>query len=515
MLTQGEKTNCIMTKPIKKTDTKEVGAEYALPDYLPDITRLLRVSARVESPEKYCGNDTLEYDGKLFFSIIYATSDGEIKNATFDTDYSGSVALPERDALSVVDTDTYTDAVNCRLSGPRKLAVKTRLITHITLCDMASVQPIISGKMSAEGAKALQYKKHDTEFMQEIKAQEKNVPVSEDIELEPGMPQISDIVFVTLSPSVNDIKITDGNVNYNGALIASIMYEARSADGAKEYVSFEREIPISGGAEADGVKDGAFAFCDIDIANISYRPQADELGDTKTVEVDFDYSAYLRIFQKSECEITTDMYSLDFENSNEKETVHYRTADAAKAFNFSFNDSVQYDDTEFTRVVCAAASAEVISVAKFGSKTAVSGNIDFSVIIQSEAGAFSGRTFTLPFKAEADIGKYAELFAYEAKTCVSGTMARVLDGKMFFDAEITVNIAIFGEKEADVLKNCTIFADRPITQRAKSNVVLYYPIKGDDLWSVAKKYNTTVEKLASLNGISKDSTEACVLVIPK
>lgn len=515
MLIQGEKNNCIMTKPIKKTDTKEVGAEYALPDYLPDITRLLRVSARIESPQKYCGNDTLEYDGKLFFSVVYATNDGEIKNASFDTDYSGSVALQEADAVAVVNADTYTDAVNCRLSGPRKLSVKARLITHISVCDVASVQPIVSGKIGAESAKTLQYKKNDTEFMQEIKAQEKNVPVSEDIEIEPGMPQISDIVFVTLVPAVNDIRVTEGNVSYNGALLASIMYEARSADGTREYVAFEREIPISGEAEADGAQDGAFAFCDIDISNISYRPQTDELGDTKTVEVDFDYSAYFRIFQKSICEITTDMYSLDFENSNEKETIRYRTADTAKTFNFSFNDSVQYDDAEFARAVCAAASAEVTSVSKLGSKTSVSGNIDISAVMQSEAGTFAGRNFTLPFKAEADIGKYSELFSYEAKTCVGGVGARVLDGKIFFNAEITVSIAVFGEKEVDALKTCTIFIDRPIECRSRSNVVLYYPIKGDDLWSVAKKYNTTVEKLAALNGISKDSMETCVLVIPK
>ena len=59
MFTQDEKTNCIMTRPIIKTDVKEVSAEYTLPDYLPDVNRLLRTSARVEKNEKYCSQDSV------------------------------------------------------------------------------------------------------------------------------------------------------------------------------------------------------------------------------------------------------------------------------------------------------------------------------------------------------------------------------------------------------------------------------------------------------------------------
>ena len=35
----------------------------------------------------------LEYDGKVKFYIIYATSDGKIKSADFDADFSGNTAV--------------------------------------------------------------------------------------------------------------------------------------------------------------------------------------------------------------------------------------------------------------------------------------------------------------------------------------------------------------------------------------------------------------------------------------
>ena len=143
MFTQDEKMNCIMTRPIIRTDMKEVSAEYTLPDYLPDVNRLLRTSARVEKNEKYCSQDMIEYEGRLCFSVIYATSDGKIKNAEFDTDYSGSVSGLQISDLSSVGVYTYADNATCRLAGPRKLTVKSKLATQISVCSIESTEPLI------------------------------------------------------------------------------------------------------------------------------------------------------------------------------------------------------------------------------------------------------------------------------------------------------------------------------------------------------------------------------------
>jgi len=153
-------------------------------------------------------------------------------------------------------------------------------------------------------------------------------------------------------------------------------------------------------------------------------------------------------------------------------------------------------------------------VEKTGTKAAVSGSVTFSLIMGGENGTYAGKSFTLPFRADTEIGRTAELFSFTACACVQNIGARISDGKIFFDAEITVDMLIFGEKQAEALKTCTVFTDRPVTASDSSDIVLYYPARGDDLWSVAKKYNTTVEKLASINGISKEPLSGGVLVIP-
>ena len=106
MFNQDEKKSCLLQKLCDKKDTKEISTEYTLPDYLPDITKLLRVSARVETPSKYINSDSADYDGTIIYNIIYATSDGEIKNAEIKDDFSGNIALKTDIDPTVTDIKT-------------------------------------------------------------------------------------------------------------------------------------------------------------------------------------------------------------------------------------------------------------------------------------------------------------------------------------------------------------------------------------------------------------------------
>ena len=513
MFTQDEKINAITEKTVKKTDFRDISSEYTLPDYLPDITRLLRVSAKAEHAEKYLSADTVEYDGKIIYNIVYATGEGEIRCAVFDADYMGSVSVGEGE-FSTATVETHAENVSCRLSSPRKLTLKCKLCAAVSLCPLRPAEPTVAGKNAPDAEQKLQYLKKRIEFTKEKFAEEKNTPVSEDIEIDPGMPQIERIVFVNLTPCALDVRASGGKISYNGALMAEILYESAEDESGRNYASLSREVPVSGTLETAEASEESFALCDIEATNISFRPQTNELGETKTVELDFDYSIYFRIFSKEACEVTTDMYSLLYENTNEKESFKYTTPDACRVFNFSFGESAECDEEGFENVIFSSAEASLSTAEKAGLKTAVQGTVNFYTILAGSGGAYIGKTISFPFKAETDMGRYSELFSYVSKVHTSGANVRAVNGKLYCDCEITVCLAIFGEKDAEALSSTTIHTDRPIAAPSGFNIVLYYPTRGESLWSVAKKYNTTTERLAAANGGAKEPLDGSVLIIP-
>ena len=507
MFTQDANTNVIMTRPVKKTDVREVTAEYTLPDYLPDITRLLRVSAKATFPEKYPGAGNTEYDGRVIFDVVYATGEGEIRCAVFDSEYSGSFPTPEADDFSCITVSASAENASCRLGSPRKLTLKCKLPVSICISNRKSADPAIAGN-GAEAQKHMQYRKKTVRYSYEIKAEETGVPISEDVGTEPSMPQIERIVFADIRPCMCEASCSDGKISYSCSFAADILYE--SADG--EYVSFSRDIPVSGELSESGITSESIAVCEAEASNLAFRPQTNELGETNTVEIDFDCAFYFRVFGNGVCEISSDAYSLAYETSCEKETFKYLTLESSKNFNFSFSENAELDADETERAVCANAQAQINSVERSGNKTYVSGSVTFHAVLGASA-SFSGKSFSFPFKCETDAGRYPELFTYTANAYTSDTSARISGGKIYFDTEISVSLVIFGEKETEALRSCTVFTDRP-AENASSDIILCFPSRADDLWSIAKKYRTTVDKLAYLNGIGKEQNISGALVIP-
>ena len=52
----------VLVKTYEGSAKEEVNAEYNLPDYLPDVNRLLKVSAVVTDHGSYLSGETAEYD---------------------------------------------------------------------------------------------------------------------------------------------------------------------------------------------------------------------------------------------------------------------------------------------------------------------------------------------------------------------------------------------------------------------------------------------------------------------
>ena len=512
MVTHDEKSKHIMLGSKERTDSRDITAEYTLPDYLPDVNRLLRVGAKASIPEKYCSPDAVEYDGKLTFSILYASADSEIRNACFDTDYSGAVPFSEIDDLSAVNVQTHAENASCRLTSPRKLTANCKLCANVSVSNVKNAEPVIAGKVSADTENHLQYRKKLVEFSRELKAEEKNTPISEDLEIDPGMPQIERVIYAELSPAISDVRITDGKISYGGDFIADILYEY-SEDEAPAYASFTKRIPVSGTVEISGVNEESFAMCYAEAENVSFRAQTGELGETRTVEIDFDYSVYIRAFTPESCELTCDVYSLNYETCAETEELHYTSPEASKCFNFTFNESVNQDIEGADKAVCSKAYVNIASVERSGSKTTVSGTVSFDTVLLCDS-SYVGKSFSFPFKADTDTGKYPELFSYIANAYTTGASVRVSGGKIYFDTEINVCFAIFSSKEASAVRCATVFADKPAYRIPEDEIAIYYPLRGEDLWSVAKKYNVSAEALASLNGISGEKYDCKALVIP-
>ena len=508
--------DCVVTRTFGERQTKEVVCDYNLPDYLPDVSRILRTDARVCRAGKYINGSALEYDGTLDFRVVYSTSDGVLKSAEFSSDYSGSMMLSDYSGDCRVDADTTLESAGCRLQNPRKLTVKAKVLVSAEISCAKCTAPVMNVKLTQDEERGIQYKNETLDVCFRITASDPDIALGEDAEIPQTLPAASEIVAVSLDPSMTEIRAGDGVISYRGAVLARVLYAAAQEDEsiAPEYYCFSKKFSVSGEAAAEGVSPSCFCTGTLCVTDASHKLSPNAEGEMRTVELDATYTAYLDAFCNAKSEVTTDMYSTHYESDTETEELSYRTAVAAKTFNTTQSVCAEAAD-EFTGVVCASASASVTDAEKSGGKMIFSGTANVAAILRSDDGVYTGRTFSAPFRAEADVANIPDDYEFSAVASVLDVSCRHDGEKLCADVEIAVSYVIFANRDVIVASKLAIAKDRPRTSRLGAGVTLYYPSRSDTLWEISKKYGVTCAELCALNDIQGEAPSDAVLMIPR
>ena len=87
--------------------------------------------------------------------------------------------------------------------------------------------------------------------------------------------------------------------------------------------------------------------------------------------------------------------------------------------------------------------------------------------------------------------------------------------KIATDLEIAIAYVTFNEYETLAVTQSTVYKDKPVYAPEHSAVVIYYPVKDEKLWGIAKKYNTTEDAIRRANGITGDYATGKMIVVPK
>ena len=111
-------------------------------------------------------------------------------------------------------------------------------------------------------------------------------------------------------------------------------------------------------------------------------------------------------------------------------------------------------------------------------------------------------TFTFDYNESLDIKGIDENSDIEIKTETENVTFDLLSGR-----EIELRVTVITDVYVYSKTDCSLISNAETVERPKdyfnclSSVVIYTVQKGDSLWTIAKKYNTTVNDILSANSI--------------
>jgi hypothetical protein len=81
-----EEKNCLLTDSAGETLFAECAEDFVLPDYLPEIRKLIRVDALPVSTGHFVGSEEVEFAGQVRYTLLYTDAEGKLTSVPLHTD---------------------------------------------------------------------------------------------------------------------------------------------------------------------------------------------------------------------------------------------------------------------------------------------------------------------------------------------------------------------------------------------------------------------------------------------
>ena len=475
-------------------------AEYVLPDYKGDIRKLLMTDAELRPSGRFSSGGEVEFSGIVVYNIVYADSDGQINSASFTSDYEYKVKCPEENYVGAY-SDARVASSSIRLVGPRKIAAKATVAASVNLTERASIN--ISGT-AFDGVESPQLlnkciSTRTSAVSESIEREYAEVVAS----LDGAISDEVNVIYSGAEVEIDDYELVDGVLRVSGdiTLFALIKNGEEPIFIAERVQQFEQDIPFSG-----ATSDMSF-IPDATVVSLRESINPTESGSDVVLSAIVEFSAVGHT--NTDTEIVEDAYMQSCVTENIYDELTYTSfCEIAKAHG-GIEGSIERDSFEcegLREAIILSAHPRIESVDAVDGVICVRGEMRFLGVACGVD--TNGKSVYAPIKMNAEFAENVKTSCHiddktrlEPKITLSNVRGGIDEREVFASVDIQTSVCVFEDNSAHVLVKSDARADLPFEER-KAQIRVYYPSVGESLFSIAKKFHTTVEKVAMDNYLS-------------
>ncbi len=459
--------------------THDCVGEFTIPDYLPAVEKLLSAECSLTPDGIYLrssgGTLTAELGGEAAFCIIWqGDEDGAVTGATFRCDYESAVALGTlSDAAPRCRAATNVESVFCRVTGPRKLSLRARLSSKVTV--MSESSPDIPPECASDSVETLK-----TELPSAI-------PISGE----------SRDLFATVGPMLEASPLyCRGGVRVDSCSPAS-----------PSELRLSGEVLLSCFFASDGVistETAAIPFdelitlelpTDVDLSSTlscrGYGRVASVFlreGETGyTAEVTYELFAEAMISSPVMC--IRDAFAVSLPSSATYRELDYTLAVACASTNVTVNEKAAA--SRVGKVEVLTCNAEVESAVADRGRLKLSGSLTGTALIH-DGGERENVPYNVPWVCELPaLSSASDSPDLSADVSVLSAVGRA-DGELTVTAELAVSASAFARERISVLDSLSV---GDASGESPHAIHVCYPRDGESAWEIAKRYRVPVSRV--------------------
>ena len=465
-----------------------------IPDIKPDILSTINTNGTICIYKKEVLDGKIRIDGGVQVYIMYLADDenSNVRGINTVIDFTKVIDMENADSSMSMETNINLNTIECKILNGRKVNIKVGIDVEASIYSNENVEFI-----------------KDIESMDDI--QVLNISESMDSLLGNGMTKayakdtitienndnLSEILKVNLNIINKETKTSYNKILAKADMQVNIVY--LTEDNRINEVNWQ--IPVMGFIDMQDISDDNLCNVKYEIKNVLIKPNSVE-EHSIYIEVELEISC--NVFEKKELNVIQDLYSpsenLDISQKNitvmqNKQNVSNRCL---------IKEKIIAPELQNARICNTEVSPKILKQNIYNDKIMYDGELQIKfMFISGTTNRLDVKVQTLPFNYSLDCP--GVLSNYNLNTnidIVTQNFENMPDGSIEANVELDISADVSKMMEIKVIDNVELAENQDANIYS---IVVYFVKPGDTLWNIAKRFRSTINAIASVNGIEDEN----------
>lgn len=489
----------------QKHNQTMVECDVIVPDTKPDIKKVLSINGSAHITQKLLQQDKIMVQGIVKMTVLYMPEDAttdKIKclsasqEFNYTTDCRG--AQPDMQLTAEAEAENFDSTIiNSRKLNLRcVVGIGTKVSKQTPLSFATDLE-------TENNAIALQKKR--LRLLRGTEPTECQIILREQLEFPSGKPTIGEILRITAEPSSLELCLTEGKALAKGQVKVCTLYVAENPEESIEFM--EHLIPFTEILSMEGAAEDMEGDISYTMQDMYYEVRENSDMEPRLLSMELILGACVKGSEISEFDAITDAYSLGNPIEPVMQSYPIEQLLDHQTTQISLKDQAQLPPMlpPLNQVLDLHSTPRIDRISTEQGQISVYGTIHTDIMYlttdpDTPISSFNHITEfnqVIPFP-EADPRTVcdAKVFLDHSSYTLSGNQALELRFVLGLSVKALQTDQIL---LVDSLKECQS-GDLP----QQPSIILYFVQPGDSLWSIAKRYRTTIRAIQERNGLEGD-----------
>ncbi len=479
--------------------------DYNLPDYKPDIMRVMKEKGEVQFEEVKVSDGHIYVKGALHFRILYRSDQQEKKTDCLQ----GSIPFMETISLEkAVESDpvqmkAQIEDLNISVINSRKLGIRALIMLTAQIREAADVEITTD----VYGDERLEMQKEEAEILQLMECKKDNFRFRQEIPLSSSKPNIQEILWKSAQVRGMESRIKDGEIEVFGEVLVYVLYLGEEEDGRLQWM--ETTVPLKGNVECSNCMENMVHKISFTERSMELEAKPDYDGEMRMLTLDMVWDMDICLWREESVEILKDMYSLSncmIPDYNQVQLLGLVAKNYAKC---KVTDRIQLEQEQenILQICICEGNVTIDNTSWEADGVSVEGTlaVEIMYITTDDSMPIGTLKGLIGFEQKIDVPGANENCEFELEAGIEQLGAFLVDNtQVEIKAVVNLNLIAFEKKEVQNLEDIQEEELNLEELQRRPGIVGYIVKHGDSLWNIAKENHTTVRELMQMNQLTSE-----------